>query len=432
MRAATSWSWSIAALAAALFAGCHVDVGEPEGAASALNGRDAPPPVLSAAAPAAPQILDAATLAKYKAALPKVAYGRLADLLLSPSTLYWDKATMIPSYQDSVGDGAGTPIGARANAQGRAVIVPEGKRLFSDDGTTWAFPFAHTAGTDRSTNVFVVNFMTLPAKDGKLLPVVYDRIDDPNGKGGLGLHRWTWMFPKGTVLGEILFIKDAAGALLPSEIRTRTRWIDGWAVNVFRPFPTAASLSARIKALRPGYATSPALAAVIAHLADPGTLEPVTLTSPAFGNLFTASGAIDTLPDLGDDALVRELLRTTPFVSAYQETWQTKGAQRTYAASTKAKLSIVPDGYEAGLLPVNETSCASCHRDAGRAIDDFEPQAILYGDIWGQDRIFSFHPWDQSRYASFNNENRAVRPGFGEIVVPRDPAKHPGDLYRKL
>src|SRR5207244_2319742 len=107
---------------------------------------------------------------------------------------------MIPSYQDSVGDNSGTPIGARANSQGKAVIVPEGKRLFSDDGKTWSFPFAHTAGTDRSTNTFIVNFMYLPPNGGALWPVVIKKIDNPAGLGGLGVHKWTWLFPKGAVL----------------------------------------------------------------------------------------------------------------------------------------------------------------------------------------------------------------------------------------
>ena len=131
---------------------CAVENEEPaETASSSITNNAAPP--------AAPQIVDGTTLATYKAAVPKVAWPELQAILESPSTLWFDKATMIPSYQDSVGDNAQTPIGARANSQGRAVIVQQGKRLFSDDGKTWALPFAHTAGTDKSTNVFIVNFL---------------------------------------------------------------------------------------------------------------------------------------------------------------------------------------------------------------------------------------------------------------------------------
>ena len=65
-------------------------------------------------------------------------------------------------------------------------------------------------------------------------------------------------------------------------------------------------------------------------------------------------------------------------------------------------------------------------------IEDFEPAAVLYGDIWGSDQIFSFHPWDEAEYVNFNNENRIVKQALRGIVVPYDPAQHPDRLYRAL
>ena len=66
------------------------------------------------------------------------------------------------------------------------------------------------------------------------------------------------------------------------------------------------------------------------------------------------------------------------------------------------------------------------------ASEDFEPAAVLYGDIWGEDRIFSFHPWDQSRYSTFNTENRQVRPELAtnNLVVRYDATTHPDPRYR--
>lgn len=383
---------------------------------------------------AAPQLLPAADLQRYKAALPQVAYKALEEIFQSPDTMWWDKETMIPSYQDSVGDGSYTPIGARANSQGRAVIVPEGKRLFSEDGETWSFPFSHTAGTDRATNLFVVNFMWLPSENGALLPIVYETVDNNSALGGLGLHQWTWMYPRGAVLGEVLYLVDGTGALYAAEIRTRKRYLDGWATNAFRPFPTARSLAAAIKDARADWMTRPNLAAFIAHLEDDSTLTTASLTSPAWNDLVTFQGFIDPLPALGDEALVKELLTNTPFISAYGEPWKTDGARTAFAPSTTERFGFVPDHYEAGLLEVRESTCTQCHVDAGRAIDDFEPAAILYGDVWGSDQIFSFHPWDQSRYVNFNNENRVVRPelGMAGIFVRYNVAQHPDRLYRRL
>jgi hypothetical protein len=411
---------------AAVAAACNVESQEAAASASAS--------ITEAAPPAAPQIVDGTTLATYKAALPKVAWPELQTMLESPSTLWFDKATMIPSYQDSVGDNAQTPIGARANSQGRAVIVEPGKRLFSDDGKTWAFPFAHTAGTDQSSNVFVVDFLFLPAKDDKLLPVVYRVVNDPTARGGLGLHKWTWTYPKGATLGEVIFVRDASGGLYPVELRTRTRYLDGWAVNAYRPFPTAKSFVAAIKQKRLQWQSNASLKRVVDQLESQAALEARSLTSPGFNNVFSVTGSLDVLPDLGDEALVKDLLKTTTFVSAYGTTWRATGGSKTFAPSTKAKFSIVPQDYEAGLLAVDEKTCTQCHKEAGRAIEDFEPQAVLYGDIWGEDQIFSFHPYDQSRYANFNTENRAVRPAFASagVVERYDATKHSAAVYRVL
>jgi hypothetical protein len=383
---------------------------------------------------AAPQLLPAADLARYQAALPQVAYKALEEIFRSPETIWWDKETMIPSYQDSVGDGSYTPIGARANSQGKGVIVPEGKRLFSENGETWSFPFSHTAGTDRATNLLIVNFMWLPSENGAQLPIVYSTVDNNSALGGLGLHQWTWMYPKGAVLGEVMFLRDANGALYATEIRTRKRYLEGWATNAFRPFPTALSLAAAIKTARPNWMAQTSLAAFVAHLEDNSTLEAASLSSPAFDNIVTFQGFVDPLPALGDEALVKELLTTTPFISAYGERWKSDGARATFAPSTTESFGFVPNHYEAGLLEVRESTCTQCHVDAGRSINDFEPAAVLYGDIWGSDQIFSFHPWDQSQYVNFNYENRVVRPelGMAGTVVRYDPSQHPDRLYRRL
>lgn len=376
-------------------------------------------------------IVPAARLNRFLAALPDVAWARLQDILQSPLTLWYDKEAMIPSYQDSVGDGSYTPIGARANNAGRPIIVQQGRRLFTADGEHWSFPFSVTAGTDDVPNRVVINFLSLPEDAGELLPVVYRTIDDNSALGGLGLHKWTWMFPKGTVVGEIMFIEDGASDIYPVEIRTRTRYLSGWATNAFRPFPTAQNLADAIKAKRPSWQSQSTLQTVVSHLEDSSTLQPRTLRSPAFNDIVTLEGHEDVIPNIGDDALVRELLTTTPFRAAYGLTWKNNGRQSTFAGTTLERFSVVPSNSTVGLLEVRESFCVTCHQDAGRSINDFEPAAILYGDIWGEDRIFSFHPWDQDRYRIFNNENRQVRPEFASdgLVVRYNPSLHAADQY---
>ncbi len=415
----------VAAAALVALSGCRAEIDdvatlEAEGAASYAEPQ---------------QLLGAAMLDKYRKAAPKVAYPALQAILSSSRTLWYDKEVMKPAYQDSVGDGSYTPIGARFNNEGKSLIVPEGKRLFSDDGETWSFPFGHTAGIDEATNVFVSNFIWLPeGADGKTLPVVYSTVDDNSQLGGLGLHRWTWMYPKGTVLGEVLMVKDSAGALHTVELRTRTRFLDGWAANSYRPFATATGLAAAIKAKRSNWASTASLKLVVDSLENNATLQAKSKGSPDFNNIVELEGATDTLPDFGDESLVRELLTETAFVSAYGEAWKTSGNLKNYMPTTSAKFSIVPTNNFAGMIEVSDKSCMRCHQDAGRIINDFEPQAVLYGDIWGSDKIFSFHPYDQTRIGGAGQENRAVRPGFasGGIVQRYEQGKHPSDLYKKL
>ena len=374
------------------------------------------------------QLLDPATLATYKAALPKVGWTRLGKIFQSPSTLYWDKAAIPQAYQDTVGDGTSLPYGARLNSAGSSLIVPQGRKLFSADGQTWSYPFGHTAGADASSNAFIVNFMSLPMEGGKLLPIAY-RIET-EGVQGLPVKRWNWSFPKGTIVGEIIMLKDGS-SLVTSEIRVRERFADSWATDAFRPFPTATTLAAAIKQKRPAWQSATNLKALVQALEGSASLVAKHVDSPSFSNLVTLDGAVDApLPDVGDDALVRDLLTTTTFVGSYGTSWKTSGAQHAFGATGPASgLSVVPNKFDLGLLEVRESTCTKCHDQGGYFIGDLVDQAILYGDVWGVDRIFSFHPFDPARIDASGAENRSVRAGLTGIVVPYDVAKHPLSSY---
>lgn len=376
------------------------------------------------------QVLSGATLAAYKAALPNVAWPRLSEILKSPSTLFWDKAAIPPAYQDTVGDGAGLPLGARFNNAGKGLIVPEGKKLFSDDGKTWSFPFGHTAGADDSANAVIVDFMSLPVSaDGAMMPITYKI--ETGSTGGLPIKRWNWSFPKGTIVGEIIMVRDGA-SLLTTEIRVRERFSDTWATNSFRPFPTAKIMSAAIKQRRPSWQSSSELSSLVAALENTASLQSKRVGSPAFSELVSLDGFIDApLPSANDDDLVRDLLKSTTFVGAYGTAWKQNGTQRSFGITGPASgsLSVVPSSFEAGLLEVRETTCEKCHNQGGYFIGDLVDQAVLYGDIWGVDRIFSFHPFDPARIDASGNENRSVRSELTSIVVPYDASKHPSSTY---
>jgi len=420
----------VAVVTAAALTGCTV---APNSASSRALTSDP-----NAGASSITQMLSPSQLDAYKKALPAVNAPKLRTILADPNTLWYDDQVMIPSYQDSVAPDAS--IGLRKNSEGADLIVPQGRGLFSVDGSTWTFPFSATAGTDDSKNVHVANFLSLPVVDGKRLPIAYWVVNTT--RESIEVVQWRWMFPKGTVLGEVLYIKDASGNLITSEIRVRERYLSGWATNVYRPFPTASSLVDAVKRARPNWQADGNLTGLVTQLQNNGSLTPASLKPnttdgallPLLSQVFSQDGSLDILPAFGDDALVHELLTTTPFVTAYRQPWKENGGQSTYAASTAESFSIVPQNYKGGLIEVSDDSCHRCHRDAQRAISDFADDAVLYGDIWGADQIFSFHIFDQSRYNGAGDENRAVNPAFAAsgIVEQFDQARHPANLYQEL
>lgn len=369
--------------------------------------------------------------AMYKALLPRVWDQELHTILNSPETMWYDEESIVPSYQDSMGD----PEGNRPNTIQSFLIdaaVPGGHaRLFSKRGR-FNFPFA-TGGADLSDNMVKINFWSAPRHGGQVLPVVYWRLE---------FSRWRWMFPVGTAIGEVMMVKFSDGDLRVFEVRMRKRTADGWVNSVFRPFPAAWSLADAIKFARPNWEQMPSLRNLVQHLLNENTFTPRTLETKAFPGTFeTLSGHLDYIPDFGDPALVKELLKDTPFRSAAGIPWKTNGRQVTYAASTKSHDSIVPRSYDSGLLSVDDVTCRRCHKDAGRGIRDFHFDLILYGELWGEDEIFSWHPFDTKSFvqpsgdvANFNDDNRRLREDFAGagLVAKYSPGAHPPSVYKEI
>ena len=114
--------------------------------------------------------------------------------------------------------------------------------------------------------------------------------------------------------------------------------------------------------------------------------------------------------------------------------YKRQGERKTFAPTTDERFSIVPNNYEAGLIEVNEKSCHRCHKDANHPVRHFNPDAILYGNVWGDDQIFSFHPWDQSLIHGSADDNRRVNPAFvnAGIVSRKRDGRHDASLYQEL
>lgn len=375
-------------------------------------------------------------LAQFAQRMPVLADCAVRDLIESPDTVFYDRLSIIPGYQDSFGDNVVAPIGMRPNTIRSSLIdtaVPGGHaQIFAEPGI-FHFPFGRDGAISDTT--FIVDFWNIPRdQSGALLPVVYWSREPSELT-----HRIEWMFPAGTVLGEIIFIADPAGQWVPFEIRTRRRLRDSWTVDVLRPFPTAADLGAALEARRDQWASPAAAEALLAHLADGATLVPASLGATHFDGAFpTVELAADRLPDLADQALVTALLLETPYRSARGEVWRSSGALHTYAATTSAAYHVVPAGYDGGFLAVDDQSCNRCHENAGRPLGHYYDNITAYGELWGGDNVFSWHPFDPSFFVdesgdvvNFNYDNRRMRPEMVEaqVLAPYDPALHPAELY---
>jgi hypothetical protein len=372
--------------------------------------------------------------------LPQVGDPALKAILESSDTMWYDRYSIIPGYQDSYGDNINFPVGMRPNTIDPGLIAVAGGHdfIFEKVGL-FHFPFGNPAGA--KNDAFVVDFWHVPRQAGALLPVVWWKRQPTSWH-----RRIEWMFPRDTVLGEVLFKVADGGEWYPFEIRTRTRRVDGWSVNVFRPFRTAEELAVALEQKRqqqPSWATAADVTALIAHLRNAGTLQASRLAATHFEGTFPAmDGATDSLPGLADATILQQLLMETPFRSAKGFVWKQSGALKTYAATTDAAFSIVPRGYNAGFLSVDDETCGRCHRDAARPFRDFYPSIMLYGELWGEDESFSWHPFDNASFVDDAGsvvgfgppDNRVFRQDFEDsgLFTPYDPGTHADATYRKI
>jgi hypothetical protein len=393
------------------------------------------------------EILPETKVAQILLNLPPIDDAVLRDVLDSSDTMFYDRTTIIPGYQDSYGDNREFPVGFRPNTINPGLIaVPTGhKDLFVRIGE-FNFPFGRTGGIDDASNTFVVDFWRLPRSGGKLLPVVYWKREPSNFT-----RRWEWMFPAGTVFGEMIFITDSSGRSHVFEIRTRTRGISSWTVDAFRPFTSASELATalnRKRRERNTWAIDASIEALIRYCQDNSNLRPASLKTSHYtgangiSTAFpTVNGAVDILPSVSDESLFIELLHETPFHSAKGAVWKQSGNLTAFAAGTLASFHVVPRNYNAALFEVSDTFCTRCHQDAGRPFRDYYPDVMLYGELWGEDETFSWHPFDTKSFVdnngavvNFSSDNRRLRRDFVDagLIVPYSQSQHTGAFYRKI
>jgi hypothetical protein len=328
--------------------------------------------------------IDPAELQALLQHLPVVADPVVNAALSDSQTMWYDEASLGYVYQDSFG----SPKGLRMNRVGYDVGIrsthPDIRLLTSyfEQGR-FRFPFGIFSG-HHDSGVYSLSFWHTPSDGTGVLPVRYWKNNS----------HYEWVFPIGTTVGEVLFLRAPDGEWMPFEIRARVRQTTEWASSVWRPYTTAVELASAIKAKRPNWQSTD-LKALVDHLLDQSTLKPHILDTGVYSAVEPSFvGSLDILPGTSDSALIKSLLKAPEYFSANGKSWKENGGLKTFAASTSADFHIVPKGYEGGMLEVSNAACARCHQHVSRPLKDLDSRIVLYGEFWGEDQVFTWHPFE--------------------------------------
>lgn len=353
--------------------------------------------------------------AAYRATFPRVESAKWQAVLDDPGLYIYTRREMPRAYQNS--GGFHDP---RYNISGD----PQEKG--KPEGGNWnnESPWRNPGGTDAAEKISrTVKFMRLPPRDsGGRWPVVTWREVQPGHFGGDAELVTRWLFPVGTVFGEVLTMIGPDGYSHTWEVRLRERRETHWEAEVLRPFPTRADFEARLA--RDGAARIEPARLVAARFVDRGHARPV----------FDVVAGVDELPPL-DAGYVSRLLDSTPFREVGGAAWATDGDVTAWAP-TADRYSIVPPGYRGTMIGADFEACNRCHRTTLAHGTKFESRHVgKYGRIEGADGVLSWHPAEPGSISG----NGAVVPvqlrrSFIEsgVVERFDPAKHPRDRYALL
>ena len=369
---------------------------------------------------------------RWRAAMPLVDSRQLQDILYDPATLFYTDAEMPPLFQDGGGRVFHTEQNIAANPD------PHGN-------CNREFPWLHTAGTDNVRGLHTLKFISLPRKsDGTRWPVVAfsrripSRISNETGT-------FQWLFPKGTIVGEILCETAHNGAFYPFEIRTRTKTADTWEVDTLKPFPTKAHLVAKLREMgQDKWADTVDTTKIF-------VARPMVDRQVARAVFREPNGTVDLLPKFGNDEFVVKLLTETTFKSSAGTQWDSDGARVCYAPASAEDFSIVPKGYAGGVVRIDNQSCTRCHETTARHAEEFAPNVgqsdfrafrttgpipthrEWYGRERGSDGIFSFYPFNP-RVVGGLGSGYTMRPELVQagVIANFNTRQHPSSMYYYL
>jgi hypothetical protein len=280
------------------------------------------------------------------------------------------------------------------------------------------FPWKGPAGLDSSDNAHSIKFVVLPDDN----PILWWREALPHDTHPAGTFRW--VYPVGTVFGEILTVRSPAGWDYTFELRTRTRTAKTWVMNVFRPFATPAELIQQIKNVEPGWREDERLV----NWFNVGELSVSRLVNEHPKTVIDRRALLDPLPPLQPRA-VEKLLTETKFKSVLGQAWRQSAASELecHAPTAEAGFHVVPRNYAGAFLEASSRKCMTCHDTVAKHANDFQFGRDWYGRVRGSDGIFSFHIFEPS-CISGNGVSRA--PELRTQLIRAGKLRH-YDEYRR-
>lgn len=381
------------------------------------------------------QVMRPELAARCRAVMPHVYDDEVQAALNDPQTLLYTEAEMRSCFQLRY------HVVVDSTSRVNALTDPGIDRRGNGPGNgNREFPWLFPGGTDNAKGVYAFRFVSLPKQaSGKPWPiVVLDReviLSDGAERGDRSVVGTTqWLFPVGTVIGEVFTMRAPSGRDFAYEVRARKRFIDDWQAEVFRPYPTADDLAAALERLG-------GQGEAIAKLRAPLSGATATLVDrQPLKRVFHETAARDDMPSL-PAATVEQLLTGVEFKPCSFTPWKTGNVDcHAPCAPKDGSFSIVPTGYQGCMIPVSHESCARCHETALRSVDVFAPNLAVtgspgarewYGRIRGSDGIFSFHPFAPQ---AVEMQGYALRQSLVDagIVAQFDRSKHPADRYKSI
>lgn len=358
-----------------------------------------------------------------------------------PTTVFYTIREMPAAYQFTAGNGkrrtafhwAGDNVSGDDDQMFHSARQPGGK----GGNANIDFPWNQDTpgGSDRTNTLSSFKALWLPKQpDGRPYPVTwfYENLRNPISGAGFD-PGYGWVFPKGTRFFEVLIQKSSEGFMVPFEVRTREKGNTAWLSAAYRPFPEATDLADAIKKLRPDWAQNATLKHAVTTLENDNTVQRVAFIDRNRNRkAISLVAGVDMVPELGDDALVSQLLTQTTYSSCEGNEWKTAASAPSYAG---VYYNIVPKNYDGTLVGNSNASCMKCHESTSVHARLFDADRGWYGYVRGSDGILSWNPIEPSAISRGGQDAPVrFRQAFtaAGMLEQYNQARHPQEMYNRF